>query len=54
LDLGLVEGSRELLGGQDVGEVDERARGAGDADAVVSGGVHVAGAVDVDRLEPVL
>ena len=39
MDLGLVEGSGELPGGQDVGEVDERARGGGDADAVVGGRV---------------
>jgi hypothetical protein len=41
LDLGFVEGSRELLGGQDVGEVDERAGRGGDADAVVGGCVGV-------------
>ena len=48
LDLGLVDGSGELLGGQDVGEVDERARRCRDWDAVVGGGVDVGGAVDVD------
>ena len=48
LDLGLVDGSGELLGGQDVGEVDERPGGGGDADAVVGGRLGVGGAVDVD------
>ena len=47
-DLGLVECSGELVGGQDVGEVDEGAKGSGHADPVVGGGVGVAGAVDVD------
>jgi hypothetical protein len=54
LDLGLVEGSRELFGGEDVGEVDERAERRGHADAVVGGGVRVGGAVDVDAREAVL
>jgi hypothetical protein len=54
LDLGLVDGSGELLGGEDVGEVDERAGGSRDADAVVGGGLGVTGAVDVDALQPVL
>ena len=54
LDLGFVEGSRELLGGEDVGEVDERAGGGGDADAVVGGGVWVGRAVDVDAGAAVL
>ncbi len=48
MDLGFVEGSGELVGVQDVGEVDEGAGGGGDGDAVVGGGVDVAGAVDVD------
>jgi hypothetical protein len=52
VDLGLVEGSRELLGGQDVGEVHQRAQGRGHADAVVAGGVGVGGAVDVDAPVP--
>jgi hypothetical protein len=54
VDLGLVEGSRELLRGEDVGEVDERPERRGDADAVVGGGVDVAGAVHVDALEAML
>ena len=48
LDEGFVEGSGELLGGEDVGEVDERAERRGDADPVVGGGVGGGGAVDVD------
>ena len=48
MDLGLVDGPGELLGVQDVGEVDEGAGRRGDADAVVGGGVGVGGAVDVD------
>jgi hypothetical protein len=48
LDLGLVDGPRELSWAEDVGEVDERAGGGGDADAVVGRGVGVGGAVDVD------
>jgi hypothetical protein len=54
LDLGLVEGSGQLSGREDVGEVDERAGRGGDAHPVVDGGVLVAGAVDEDLLEPML
>jgi hypothetical protein len=54
LNVGFVEGAGEVVGGQDVGEVEERAGWGGDADAVVGGGVGVAGAVDTDFLEPVL
>ena len=35
VELGGAPVRRELLGVQDVGEVDERAEGCGDADAVV-------------------
>jgi hypothetical protein len=52
--LGLVDGSRELLGGQDVGEVDEGAGAGGDPDPVVDGALDPAGAVDTDLLEPML
>jgi hypothetical protein len=48
LDLGLVEGSGEVFGGEDVGEVDERAGRGRHADPVVRGGVGLGGAVDLD------
>ena len=54
MDLGLVEGACELLGVQDVGEVHEGAGRGRDADAVVGGGVGVAGAVRADALVPAL
>jgi hypothetical protein len=46
--LGFVGGSGELLGVEDVGEVDERAGRCGARDAVVGGGVGLFGTVDVD------
>ena len=48
MDLGFVEGSDELLGVEDVGEVDERAGRRRHGDAVVGGGVSGGGAVDLD------
>jgi hypothetical protein len=52
LDLGLVEGLGQSFRGEDVGEVDERADGRRDADAVGGRGFGVARAVDVDPLLP--
>src|SRR4051794_14839260 len=47
---GLVDRVGELVGRQDLGEVDERSRRGGDRDALVDG--HIASAEVVDAMDP--